>query len=50
MYPGERFNGITDLIGAILALIVATVLVTLTAVEGGATRIVIGYPDRFDPR
>jgi len=40
MYPGERFNSITHLIGVALALVGVTVLVTLAGVEGGATRIV----------
>ena len=40
MYPGERFNSISHLVGAVLALIGATVLVTLAGVEGSATRIV----------
>jgi hemolysin III len=40
MYRGERFNSITHLVGAVLALIGATVLITLAGVEGSATRIV----------
>jgi hemolysin III len=40
MYPGERFNSITHLIGAVLALIGVTVMVTLAGVEGGTTRII----------
>ncbi|AUB81063.1 PAQR family membrane homeostasis protein TrhA [Candidatus Thiodictyon syntrophicum] len=40
MYEGERFNSITHLVGAVLALIGVTVLVTLAGVEGGATRII----------
>jgi hemolysin III len=40
MYPGERFNSITHLVGAVLALIGVTVMVTLAGVEGGATRII----------
>ncbi|TCT24242.1 PAQR family membrane homeostasis protein TrhA [Thiobaca trueperi] len=40
MYAGERFNSISHLVGAVLALIGATVLVTLAGVEGGALRIV----------
>jgi len=40
MYHGERFNSITHLVGAVLALGGATVLVTLAGVTGGATRIV----------
>jgi hemolysin III len=40
MYHGERFNSITHLIGAVLALIGVTVMVTLAGVQGGAIRIV----------
>ena len=40
MYPGEFFNSITHLVGAVLALMGVTVLVTLSGVEGGATRII----------
>lgn len=40
MYAGERFNSISHLVGAVLALIGATVLVTLAGVDGGALRIV----------
>ena len=40
MYPGERFNSITHLVGAVLALIGVTVMVTLAGVEGGAMRII----------
>ncbi len=40
MYRGERFNSISHLVGAVLALIGATVLVTLAGVKGEATRIV----------
>ena len=40
MYRGERFNSITHLVGAVLALIGATVLITLAGMEGSATRIV----------
>ena len=39
MYPGERFNSITHLIGSVLALIGASVAVTLAAMRGDATRI-----------
>jgi hemolysin III len=39
MYPGERFNSITHLIGAVLALAGASVVITLAAQRGGATRI-----------
>ncbi len=40
MYPGERFNSISHLVGAVLALIGVTVLVTQAGIEGGATRII----------
>jgi hemolysin III len=39
MYPGERFNSITHLIGSVLALAGASALITLAAQRGGATRI-----------
>jgi len=39
MYPGELFNSISHLVGAVLALIGVTVLVTLAGVEGGTLRI-----------
>jgi hemolysin III len=39
MYPGERFNSITHLIGAVLALVGVTVMVTIAAMEGGTIRI-----------
>ena len=37
--PGERFNAITHLIGSVLALAGASVVITLAAQRGGATRI-----------
>ncbi len=40
MYEGERFNSISHLVGAVLALIGAAVLVSLAGVSGGATRVV----------
>ena len=40
MYPGERFNSITHLVGASLALVGGSVLVTLAAMEGEIARIV----------
>lgn len=40
MYRGERFNSITHLVGAVLALVGATVMVTIAGMQGGATRIV----------
>jgi len=39
MYPGERFNSITHLVGAVLALIGVTVMLTLAGVAGGPLRI-----------
>jgi hemolysin III len=38
VYNGERFNSISHLVGAVLALTGATVLVSLAGVSGGATR------------
>lgn len=40
MYAGERFNSISHLVGAALALIGVSVLVTLAGIQGGALRIV----------
>jgi hemolysin III len=40
MYRGERFNSITHLVGAALALVGLVVLVVLAALHGGAARIV----------
>lgn len=40
MYAGERFNSITHLVGAVLALIGVTVMVTIAGIEGGTLRIV----------
>ncbi|SDX65231.1 PAQR family membrane homeostasis protein TrhA [Thiocapsa roseopersicina] len=40
MYPGERFNSISHLVGAALALIGVAVLVTVAGIQGGAVRIV----------
>ena len=40
MYPGERFNSISHLVGASLALVGGAVLVTLSAIEGDAAKIV----------
>ena len=39
MYRGEWFNTITHLIGAALALVGATVLVTIAALDGDAPRV-----------
>ncbi len=39
MYAGEFFNSISHLVGAVLALIGVTVMVTLAGAEGGALRI-----------
>ena len=40
MYPGERFNSITHLVGASLALVGGAVLVTMAAMEGSVAKIV----------
>jgi hemolysin III len=40
MYPGERLNSITHLVGAVLALVGLIVLVVQAAVHGGAKTIV----------
>jgi hemolysin III len=40
MYHGERFNGYTHLVGAVLAAAGAAALITLAATKGDATRIV----------
>jgi hemolysin III len=40
MYEGERFNSVSHLVGAVLALIGAAVLVSLASAGGEATRIV----------
>ena len=40
MYKGERFNSITHLVGASLALVGGAVLVTLAALDGDAIKIV----------
>jgi len=40
MYKGELFNSISHLIGAFLALIGATVLITLAILEGDTTKII----------
>ena len=40
MYAGEFFNSISHLIGAVLALIGVTVMVTLAGLDGAAVRIV----------
>src|SRR5258705_8290623 len=39
MYPGERFNSITHLVGSVLALGGASVAITLAALRGGWDRI-----------
>ena len=39
MYRGERFNSISHLVGAVLALIGAAVLVAMAGAAGGPTRI-----------
>jgi hemolysin III len=40
MYPGERFNSISHLVGACLALIGAVVLIVLASLHGDARKIV----------
>lgn len=40
MYPGERFNSISHLVGAVLALIGVSVLMTVAGMQGGALRSV----------
>jgi hemolysin III len=40
VYAGERFNSISHLVGAVLALIGVTVMVTIAGIEGGTLRIV----------
>ncbi len=40
MYPGERFNSISHLIGACLALVGTVVLIVLASLRGDALRIV----------
>jgi len=40
VYPGERFNSITHLVGASLALVGGGVLVTMAAMEGAVDKIV----------
>src|SRR5437762_2802211 len=39
MYPGERFNTITHLVGAVLALIATSVAVTMAATRADARTI-----------
>jgi hemolysin III len=40
MYPGERFNSISHLVGACLALVGAVVLIVLASLHGDATKII----------
>ena len=40
MYPGERFNSISHLVGACLALVGAVALIVLASLHGDATKIV----------
>ena len=42
MYPGERFNAVTHLVAAVLALPAATVLVVLAALQHDPWKIVSG--------
>ncbi|MBI5450810.1 MAG: hemolysin III family protein [Gammaproteobacteria bacterium] len=41
MYKGERFNGISHLIGAVCALAGTAVLVSFAAIDGDARRIIV---------
>jgi len=41
MYQGERFNSITHLVGAVLALVGVTVMVTFAGMKGEVTRVLI---------
>jgi hemolysin III len=40
MYPGERFNSITHLVGAVAAVVGLTILVVITARQGDPWKIV----------
>lgn len=40
MYKGERFNSVSHLIAAVFALVGASVLITLAAVEGNTLKVV----------
>ena len=43
MYKGERFNSITHLVGAVLALVGATAMVTIAAIQGGTTTRIVSF-------
>ena len=43
MYKGERFNSITHLVGAVLALVGATAMVTIAAMQGGPTTRIVSF-------
>jgi hemolysin III len=43
MYKGERFNSITHLFGAVLALVGATVMVTIAGMQGGTTTRIVSF-------
>lgn len=43
MYKGERFNSITHLVGAVLALVGATAMVTIAAMQGGTTTRIVSF-------
>jgi len=43
MYEGERFNSITHLVGAVLALVGATAMVTIAAIQGGTTTRIVSF-------
>ena len=40
MYKGEFFNSISHLVGAAMALVGASVLITLASIEGNTTKLV----------
>lgn len=40
MYHGERFNSISHLVGAVLAVAAAAVMITLAALDGNARKVV----------
>ena len=40
MYPGEKLNTITHLVGAIFAVAATSILVTMASIEGNSWKIV----------
>ena len=40
MYKGEYFNSLSHLVGAALALVGASVLITMASIEGNVTKLV----------